>query len=130
MDYAADETFKRDEGLDFDPWYYQWGEKVGEGVYRVEHNYYVEQLWHPADFRSASWIELSWEEVRYRFPRPAELGDVHYVWLRGIDLGESTLELVLVRRRSWWESATRLLGTYRPVILESEVEVEPVPGPG
>jgi predicted Zn-dependent protease with MMP-like domain len=34
VDYAMDEDFKRDEGDDFDPWYYQHGESAGSGVYQ------------------------------------------------------------------------------------------------
>ena len=130
VDYASDETFKRDDGLDFDPWYYQHGEDLGGGVFRVEHNFYLEQVWTPRDFEDARSIDLMWHGVRYRVPRPAELGDVHYVWVSGIDVGPATLELVLVRRHSWWESARRLLGTYRPLILESEAEAEPFPDEG
>jgi predicted Zn-dependent protease with MMP-like domain len=125
VDYAADETFKRDEGLDFDPWYYQHGEDLEGGVFRVESNYYVEQEWRGTDFQEARWLELTWRGVQYRILRPEELGDVHYVWIRGIDIDPHTLELVLVRKRSWWESARRLLGTYRPLVLESEGRAEP-----
>jgi predicted Zn-dependent protease with MMP-like domain len=126
VDYAADETFKRDEGLDFDPWYYQHGEVLEGGVFRVESNYYMEQEWRGMDFQEVRWLELRWRGVQYRIRRPEELGDVHFVWIRGIDIDPHTLELVLVRRRSWWESARRLLGTYRPLVLESEARAEPL----
>lgn len=126
VDYAADETFKRDEGMDFDPWYYQHGDALGGGVFRVERNYYVEQEWTPQEFERTEWLPLTWKGASYRVPRPEELGDVHFVWIRGIDVGDATLELVLARKRGWWESARRMLGTYRPRILESEAEVEPV----
>ena len=130
VDYALDETFKRDDGLDFDPWYYQHGDAMDGGVFRVEQNYYIEQAWTPDDFATAEAVELMWHGERYRLPKPEELGDVHFVWVHGIDTGPATLELVLYRRRGWWESAKRLVGAYRPVVLESEAMAEPVPGKG
>ena len=125
VDYAMDETFKRDEGEDFDPWYFQRGDALGDGVYRVERNFYVERSFSEEAFRKARWVDFSWEGVRYRIPRPEELGDVHFVWVMEVDTGPSTLEVVLVRRRGWWEDARRLFGSYRPVVLESEAEAEP-----
>ena len=130
VDYALDETFKRDEGMDFDPWYFQHGDAMDGGVYRVERNYYVEQAWSPERFDAASGIEFTWHGARYRIPRPAELGDVHFVFIDGVETGPATLEVVLVRKRSWWEDAKRLMGTYRPVVFESEATAEPVPARG
>lgn len=130
VDYALDETFKRDEGEDFDPWYFQQGDALGEGLYRVEKNYYVERAWSAREFEEASWVDFTWRGERWRIPRPEEQGDVHFVWVEGIEVEEGTLELVLVRRRTWWEDARRLFGTSRPVVLESEAEAEPWPGEG
>jgi predicted Zn-dependent protease with MMP-like domain len=126
VDYASDETFKRDEGLEFDPWYFQHGAVVERGVFKVENNYYVEQAWRPADFEAAPHLEITWQGSTYRIPRPEELGDVHFVWVHGVVDAPSTLELVLVGRRSWWEEAKRLAGMYRPVVLESEADSEPL----
>lgn len=125
VDYAADESFKRADGLPFDPWYWQHGEDLGGGVYDVEGDRYVEQLWREADFALADHLELTWEGRRYRLDKPATLGDVHFVWAAGLD---APVELVLVRKRSWWEDVRRLVGTSRPVVLESEVEAEAVEG--
>jgi hypothetical protein len=130
VDYAADETFKRDEGLTFDPWYYQHGEVIAPGVYRVERNQYVEQLWSEQAFSAAQACEFTWSRTAYRIPRPSELGDLHFVWIHGVVEPPETLELVLVRRRTWWEDAKRLLGVRRPVIMESEAWAEPIAGAG
>lgn len=126
VDYALDETFKRDGGLDFDPWYYQHGDALEGGVYRVERNFYLEQGWRPEDFENAAWVEFTWHGQRYRIPRPRKLGDVHYVWIDGVDTGPATLELVLVRRRTWWEEVKRMVSTYWPALWESEATAEPV----
>jgi len=127
VDYAMDQLFNRNEGLDFDPWYYQQGDDLTGGVFRVERSWYLEQAWQVEDFEAASFVAFDWRGASYRIPRPEELGDVHYVWVEGVEVGEDTLELVLVRRRSWWEDAKRLLGTYRPRVLESEARAEPFP---
>jgi len=126
VDYALDETFKRDEGQDFDPWYWQRGEDLGGGVFKVEKSYYLEQVWNADGFDAVEHLELSWYGARYRLPRPDQLGDVHFVWVDGVEGDQDSLELVLVRRRSWWGDAKRLFGTYRPVVLESEATAERV----
>ena len=126
VDYATDETFKRRDGLAFDPWYYQQGESLGGGVFVVEHDYYLEQLWSESDFAGAEAVEFEWRGTRYRLPRPDRLGDVHFVFVGAVGGGPETLELVLIRRRSWWEDLVRLTGVSRPVVLESDVEAEPL----
>lgn len=124
VDYAADETFKRQDGLSFDPWYYQQGEALGDGLYKVEQAYYLERVWREEDFEAATTIDFDWYGVPYRIPRPDRLGDVHFVFVGEVDDGPATLELVLVRRRSWWRDLLKLSGTSRPVVLESEAEAQ------
>ena len=124
IDHAADELFNRQEGLTFDPWYYQQGESLGGGVYAVEGHHYVEQTWGKAAFERARTVDFEWRGAMYRILRPAELGDVHYVGILGADFEEHPLELVLVRRRSFWEDAKRLAGSSKPALLESEAEAE------
>ncbi len=130
VDYAADEMFKRFEGRDFDPWYYQHGDVVAPGTYRVERSTYIEQEWDETDFATAEIIEFEWKGTRCSIARPEELGDVHFVLLRGIDDADGEVELVLVRRRSWWAAVKRMMGASGSVILESEAAAEPVAGPG
>jgi len=123
VDYAADETFKRAEGLAFDPWYYQHGDDLGGGVFEVEGDFYVEQLWDAEAYAAADHLELTWKGATYRLDKPAELADVHYVYAE--DVGDR-VELVLVRKRSWWEDVRRLIGASRAKVLESEVAARPV----
>ena len=125
-DYAAHETFKRQEGLEFDPWYYQHGEALNGGVFRVEQDYYVEQLWSAAAFEAAVGIDFTWRGTRYRIPRPERLGDVHFVFVGELGGGPEGLEIVLTRRRSWWQDLTCLTGISRPIVLESEAEAKRV----
>lgn len=127
VDYALDEGFKRYEGMDFDPWYYQRGDPAGPGAYRVEEQAFVEQEWTEDAFDEATELTLEWEGGRWAIPRPERLGDVHFVWVEGVVDPPATLELVLIRRRSWWEDVKRIVGASRPEVLESEAAARPVP---
>ena len=129
VDYAMDEAFKRGEGLDYDPWFYLQGETMGRGVYVVEDMVFLEQEWGGPEFDTAGDLTVRWHGTDYRIPRPAELGDVHFVLLHGIQDPPPWFELVLVRKRSWWEDARRLFSTSRPRVLHSEAEVAPVAHP-
>ena len=126
VDYAMDEDFKRGEGEEFDPWYYQQGEKAGKGVYVVEDHVFIEQEWSAAEFERADGLVFRWRGRDYRVPRLDELGDIHFVDVLGVDKAPPILELVLVRRRTWWEDARRLFGSSRPVVLESEARASAV----
>jgi hypothetical protein len=99
---------------------------LGGGVYVVEGRQYLEQEWDPRDFEAASSIQFGWRGATYRLPRPSKQGDVHFVWVLGDDFEEDPLELVLVRKRSSWESLKRLAKRAPLDVLESEAEVERV----
>jgi hypothetical protein len=118
VDYAMDEGFKRAEGLDFDPWYYQHGDRIAEGVFQVENHFFIEQPWTPEAFEGATELAFGWHGGEWRIPRPATLGDVHYVWVDGVDVGGGHLQLVLVRRRSWRQSLRGLLRREEASTLE------------
>ncbi len=130
VDYAADQTFLRDEGRDFDPWYYQHGEEVAKGVYQVERALYVEQVWREDAFLARESLTFELEGRTWQVPRPEALGDVHFVWVHGVVDPPESVELVLVRSRRWWEDVRRLVGASRPEVLESEVDAEQGPGEG
>jgi hypothetical protein len=126
VDVAADELFNRQEGLEFDPWYYQKGERDDSGAYVVEGNHYIEQTWRAADFDRAERVEFTWRGATYRIPKPAELGDVHFVWIGGPDFEDQRVELVLQRKRTWGDSLKGLVAGSEILVLESEAEAERV----
>ena len=126
VDYAADETFKRLEGEPFDPWYWQHGDPVAPGLYRVEGAWYIEREWDPEVFERAAEIDFTWQDRSYRIAAPEELGDVHFVLLEGLPEAEGGVELVLVRRRGWWENVKRLVVGGETLILESTARALPV----
>lgn len=130
VDYASDETFKRDEGLAFDPWYFQRGDELGGGVYEVEGSLYIEQVWTPEDYAGAERILLDWAGRPHAIPKPEELGDVHFVWLEGLEGATGPVELVLVRRRSWWEGMRGMFGSKGATVLQSRAIAEPLEDEG
>lgn len=122
VDYAADETFKRFNGRPFDPWYYQHGDRIGEGQYQVEKNAYIEQAWSDAAFARADSIDFLWDGSTYSIGRPMELGDVHFILIVGLGQGGETVEVVLTRKRSWWGAVRRMVRSGEFDVLESEAE--------
>lgn len=103
VDYAMEEAFHRAEGQEFDPFYYQSGLEVAPGLFQVEYDFFLEQVWALEDFQDATWVEFGWHGERYRVKRPELLGDLHYLWVTGVEVGPGALQLVLIRRRSWTE---------------------------
>jgi predicted Zn-dependent protease with MMP-like domain len=126
VDYAMDESFKRGQGLDYDPWFYQRGMPMGRGVYVVEDQVFLEQEWAAPDFERQAHLTVRWGGVDHRLPPPPELGDIHFVLLHGIQEPPPWIELVLVRRRNWLDDARRLFSSSRPRVLHSEAQVQPV----
>jgi len=119
VDSAMDESFKREQGEAFDPWYFQWGEPAGEGVWRLEDEVYIERVLTAEEFDSLDEIEFTWENQSYRLPRPEALGDIHFIVVDGTGF---YMQVVLVRRASWRQ---RLRGAFRsevPTVLESGAE--------
>ena len=120
VDYAMEQAFQRDKGLDFEPDYYRRGDRIAPGVYAVEDDVYIEQRWKPADFARAERFGFTWAGQRYEIGDPVELGDVHFIRIvEGIP-APPFIELVLVRRDSWWTRARRALGRTGIDIYESD----------
>jgi len=138
LDYAMEETWKRSEGEVFDPWYWQHGLSLAEGVYRVEYDVYLEQRWTDDAFAAAETVEFDWDGARWSIPRPEELGDIHWIWVHGVEMAGGWLQLVLVRDRSF---LARLRRAFTPGdakeldLMESEADAQHIgeapgsPGP-
>ena len=107
VDYAMEESFKRAEGLDFDPWYYQSGDEVAQGVYRVETDFYIEQYWTQQALDGTDEVRFEWHGSTYGIDAPDQLGEVLFIWVDGVHVGPGELQVVLVRKRKWWEAFMR-----------------------
>ena len=125
VDYAVDESFKRERGEAYDPWYFQWGEPVSEGVWRLEDEVYIERVLTAEEFDGLEEIEFTWHHQPYRLPRPEDLGDIHFIVVDG---PEFSVQVVLVRRASWRHRLRGALRSQVPTVLESVAEARPVEG--
>lgn len=111
-DWAADENFARHEGRAFDPAFYRSGERIGDGVYKVDDDIFLE----------AAGSEFTWHGKRYRAP----LGDIQppaLVSLRGLT-DEPPGDAVLVLRK---RPSIRDLWRRTPV-TQRTVSVQPIDG--
>lgn len=127
VDYAMDEAFHREAGEDFDPFYYQAGLEIAPGVFQVEYDFFLEQAWTQEGFDAARHVEFSWHGKGWRIPRPEALGDLHYVWIYGVDVGPGALQLVLLRKRGFRERLKGIRKGREMELWESEADAEEVP---
>jgi Zincin-like metallopeptidase len=124
FDYAADENFKRREGLPFDPLFYRSGEPLDEGGWEVDGDRFVELTLDGAEFDRLTEIAAELGGVRVLLPRPERPGDVSFMYLEGFGDGPGETAVVLVRRRGAWESLRGLFRRDEPEVLEWSVEPE------
>lgn len=139
LDYAMEESYKRSMGEPFDPWYWQSGLSLGTGLFRVEHDVYVEQRWTAQDFFQARALFFDWDGIRWRIDRPEDLGDLHWIWIHGVETAGGSLQLVLIQERPLTRRLARWVWHRRSgqglELLESDAEASPVgqapgsPGP-
>ena len=127
VDYAMEQAHLREEGLDFDPWYFQSGLPVSPGVYRVETEIYIEQRWRQSEFDRADGLEFEWGRRRWRVGRPARLGDLHFIRIVGEPSIDEELTIVLVRDRSLRDRVRRIWRSVPMELFESEAFAEALP---
>jgi hypothetical protein len=81
-DWAAEQNFARQEGQPFDPVFFRSGERVAEGVWKVDDDVFLEQAW---GLGSGEWVEVTWHGGRYRAPVPAGLWPPAFLTLEGLE---------------------------------------------
>ena len=110
-DWAAEQNFARHEGQPFDPMFHRSGERIDEGVYKVDDDVFVE---------GAS--EITWHGRRYRVPVTGMRAPALLV-LEGLaEPPPGDAVLVMARRpslRDLWR---------RPEVTTGIVRVEPIHG--
>lgn len=123
-DYVNDQNFARREGEAFDPAFYRSGRDLGDGVYEVDGDVFIERPL-PADAAPAPELRLAWRRHRLRVPLPARPGDVHFLSLEGPlpDPPAGELVLVLVREQGFWQRLRRLAERRPDAVASSAVEV-------
>ena len=125
VDYAMEQTFLRNEGLDFDPLYYRSGDRIAPDTYAVEDEVYLEQRWKKDDFDGAERIRFSWAGRNFEAAHPVKLGDVHFVRIVEGIRAPPYIELVLVRSSSWREKLQRGLSGAGFEVYESDAVADP-----
>jgi len=127
VDYAMEEDVKRTEGFPWDPFYYQLGDAAGPGVRVVESHVFLERLKTERTFLAEDVVRFRWAGRGYEIDRPVEIGDVHFIEIvEGVADAPPVLEIVLLRKRAWWEDVWRLFERSRPRALESSSVARPV----
>ncbi|HEX8394303.1 MAG TPA: hypothetical protein VF665_18305 [Longimicrobium sp.] len=118
-DYAADENFKRRDGLPFDPFFYRGGEPLEEFAWEVDEDVFVEVAVDPRALDAERGIEAVIAGERVVLPVPDEVGDVCFLYLDGYDEGgRRDVAVVLVRRIGFWESLRSLFTRADPAVTE------------
>lgn len=124
FDYAADENFKRREGLAFDPLFYRSGEPLDEGGWEVDGDVFAEVEVTADEFAHLDEVVAQVHGRRVSLPRPESLGDVAFMYLEGFGGGPGETAVVLVRRRGFRESLRGLFKRDEPEVGEWTVEPE------
>ena len=121
-DYAADENFKRRDGLTFDPFFYRGGEPEEESTWEVDEDLFVELTVNPRHLDPERGIEARIVGERVVVPVPDEIGDVCFLYLDGYDGERRDVVVVLVRRIGLWEGLRSLFNPAEPAVTEWTVE--------
>jgi len=125
VDYAMEQTFLRNEGLDFDPLYYRSGDRIGPDTYAVEDQVYIEQSWKKADFDRGERITFKWAGRNFETGHPVELGDFHFIRILDGIRSPPYIELVLIRKSSWRERLQRRLARDGVEVYEFDAPARP-----
>jgi len=123
VDAVMEQDFRRSEGLDWDPEYYRSGDEISPGIFVAEDLVFIEVELSASDLKLRDGIDFALQGRWYSIPSPPELGDLHFIAIAGLPLEGPRVEVVLVRKRSWFEDAKRLFQSSRLRVLESRAEV-------
>ena len=119
-DWATDQSFARHDGQVFDPAFYRSGERVAEGVYKVEDDVFIER---GAGREERSAPVIVWHGRKYRVPLPKETRAPAFCVLEGLEEPPpGDVVLVLPRRASLFDLWRR------PKVTALMVTVERVDG--
>ncbi|MGH7567829.1 MAG: metallopeptidase family protein [Gemmatimonadales bacterium] len=118
FDWATEQNFTRHEGERFDPAFYRSGERVADGVYKVDDDVFVEQA-PSSGLRTA--VEVTWHGRRYRVTPPPGASPPLFLVLDGLDEPPPGQAVLVVPRR-----ASLLDFWRRPKVREAVVTVEPL----
>lgn len=114
-DWAAEQNFARQEGQAFDPIFYRSGERVADGIYKVDDDVFLERAW---GVGSGEWVELQWHGQRYRASAKG-VESPAFLTLEGLaDEPHGDAVLVLRKRPSLRDFWRRVAITQRTIVVE------------
>jgi hypothetical protein len=125
LDWAEDENFRRRAGKRFDPLFFRAGTALGDGVWEVDGDLFVERELTADALEDQDELTLTIDGEEVTVPLPDRLGDAHYVYLDGRWDGARDVVLVLVRRQGTWEQLRRIFSRGRAEVLQTSVRVAP-----
>jgi hypothetical protein len=95
FDWAAEQNFARAEGEPFDPIFYQSGERIAEGVFRIDDDFFLEQIVSALPAR----IEFVWHGLAYGASAPTGVSLPLFLTVEGVREPPPGDLLVVLRRR-------------------------------
>lgn len=100
FDWAADQNFRRLEGLEFDPLFHRFLPADEVGHRRLEGETFIDVVLNPSDRMAIfTWRGMDWS---VRIPLEASL-----MWSRVRNLGGGRLWVIAERKRPWWARLAR-----------------------
>ena len=126
-DWAAEENFKRHEGEPFDPVFYRSGERVAEGVWKIDDDVFIERGRGPKGHGAGSGerVELVWHGRPHGLRLPATGAAPLFVVLDGLAEPPPGDAVLVVPRQATVFNVWR-----RPVVTQVVVSVERGEGEG
>lgn len=126
LDEAAEANYARHEGDPFAPLFHLDGERIDDHVTKVEDDIFIDAELAPRDWKAAGGSDrvVTWHGRRWMARLPAELPDVLFLVLEGLD-PEPAGDVVLVIRR---RPGARDLW-HRAVVRSASAAVTPAPAP-
>ncbi|MGH7674647.1 MAG: metallopeptidase family protein [Gemmatimonadales bacterium] len=120
LDWAAEQNFARHDGQPFDPTFYRSGERVTDGIYKVDDDVFIER--EPGTGkRDAS--DVVWHGRRYRVRLPADVRPPVFLSLDGLDEPPPGEAVLVFPARSSLRQLFR-----RGRVSTAAVRVEPIDG--
>lgn len=96
FDEAAEANFARHDGEPFDPLFFLDGESPTEGVYRIDHDFFLDQVVRTAPER----VQFVWHGRQYHAPVPAKARLPLFLHVEGVDHPPPGDLMVVLRRRA------------------------------
>ena len=130
VDAAMEQLFRRGEGEDWDPWFFQSGDRGGGGLWIVEDHVFLEmEIPADQDPKLIGQLVAEWQGRAFAVPMPPKLGDLTYILLSGLGPEPPYVELVLIQERSWWARTRSIFQGSMTSVMEYEAVIEWTDGP-